>query len=159
MSCRGGRFPRQPEQLPPKRSKRTELSAEERLIYADSSALVKLIVDEPETEAVRAYLRPATSLITSRVATVEVTRAANLANPADDTRRAVDRLLRGCVLVSVSSPLLRSARLLASASLRTLDAVHLASAMRIEADELVAYDLRLLKAARDQGMRVVSPGR
>jgi predicted nucleic acid-binding protein len=159
LSCRGGRFRRQPEQPPPKRSKRTELSAEQRLIYADSSALVKLIVDEPETEAVRAYLRLATSLITSRVATVEVTRAANLANPADDTRRAVDRLLRGCVLVSVSSPLLRSARLLASASLRTLDAIHLASAIRVEADELVAYDLRLLKAARDQGMRVVSPGR
>jgi uncharacterized protein len=159
LSCRGGRFRRQPEQPPPKRSKRTELSAEQRLIYADSSALVKLIVDEPETEAVRAYLGAATSLITSRVATVEVTRAASLANPADDARRAVDRLLRGCVLVSVSSPLLRSARLLASASLRTLDAIHLASAMRIEADEVVAYDGRLLDAAREQGMRVVSPGR
>jgi uncharacterized protein len=71
----------------------------------------------------------------------------------------VDRLLRGCVLVSVSSPLLRSARLPASASLRTLAAIHLASAMRVEADELVAYDLRLLEAARGQGMRVLSPGR
>jgi predicted nucleic acid-binding protein len=108
---------------------------------------------------VRAYLEPAKSLITSRVATVEVTRAASLANPSDDARRAVERLLRGCVLVSVSSPLLRRARLLASGSLRTLDAIHLASAIRVEADELVAYDLRLLKAARDQGMRVVSPGR
>jgi predicted nucleic acid-binding protein len=107
----------------------------------------------------RAYLAPATSLITSRVATVEVTRAASLANPADDARRAVDRLLRRCVLVSVSAALLRSARLLASASLRTLDAIHLASALRVEAHELVAYDARLLEAAREQGMRVVSPGR
>jgi predicted nucleic acid-binding protein len=48
---------------------------------------------------------------------------------------------------------------LASASLHTLDAIHLASALRVEADELVAYDLRLLEAARGQGMRVVSPGR
>jgi predicted nucleic acid-binding protein len=71
----------------------------------------------------------------------------------------VDRLLRRCVLVSVSSALLRSARLLASASLCTLDAIHLASAIRVEADELVAYDPRLLEAARDQGLHVVSPGR
>jgi predicted nucleic acid-binding protein len=108
---------------------------------------------------VRAYLAPATSLITSRVASVEVTRAASLANPADDARRAVDRLLRRCVLVSVSSALLRSARLLASASLRTLDAIHLASALRVEAHELVAYDARLLEAALEQGLRVVTPGR
>jgi predicted nucleic acid-binding protein len=120
---------------------------------------VKLIVDEPESEAARSHLAPAASLFTSRIATVEVTRAASLANPADDARRAVDRLLRGCVLVSVSSPLLRSARVLASGSLRTLDAIHLASALRVEADELVAYDLRLLEAAREQGMRVVTPGR
>jgi uncharacterized protein with PIN domain len=61
---------------------------------ADSSALVKLIIDEAETEAVRAYLAPAKSLITSRVATVEVTRAASVANPADDARRAVDHGMR-----------------------------------------------------------------
>ena len=71
----------------------------------------------------------------------------------------VDRLLSWCTLVDVSPAVLRGARRLASASLRTLDAIHLASALRVEADELVAYDARLLEAALEQGLRVVTPGR
>ena len=71
----------------------------------------------------------------------------------------VDRLLSWCTLVDVSPAVLRGARRLASASLRMLDAIHLASALRVEADELVAYDARLLEAALEQGLRVVTPGR
>jgi predicted nucleic acid-binding protein len=90
---------------------------------------------------------------------VEVSRASALSNPSRrDMPARVDRLLSSCTLVDVSAPVLRAARRLASPSVRTLDAIHLASALRVEADELVAYDLRLLEAARDQDMRVVSPG-
>lgn len=60
-------------------------------------------------------------------------------------------------MVSVTAPLLRQARGLASATLRTLDAIHLASALRLEADELLAYDRRLLDAARNLGLAVASP--
>jgi uncharacterized protein len=61
------------------------------------------------------------------------------------------------MLVSVSTQLLRAAHKLASASVRTLDAIHLASALRTEADELLAYDHRLLAAATEQGLATTSP--
>ena len=64
----------------------------------------------------------------------------------------------GGALVDVTSEVLRSAAGLASARVRTLDAVHLASALRVEPDELVAYDRRLLEAAAEHGIVTSSPG-
>jgi uncharacterized protein len=96
-------------------------------------------------------------LATSRIAVVEVARATMLANPSAQVREEVDRLLGSCMLLAVSEPLLRSARQLAGAAVRTLDAIHLATALRIEADELLAYDRKLLAAATEHGLRVVSP--
>jgi uncharacterized protein len=61
------------------------------------------------------------------------------------------------MLVAVSSQLLRAARELTSSTIRTLDAIHLASALRIEADELLAYDHRLLTAAGEQGLALANP--
>lgn len=127
--------------------------------YADSSALVKLVISEPESDALRAYLSQVSVLVTSRLATVEVSRATALANPDQSTLAAVDRLLSTCVLVSVSAQLLHDARRLTSASVRTLDAIHLASAITVDADEFVAYDKRLLDAALALGMAVATPGR
>ena len=69
----------------------------------------------------------------------------------------VDRLLGSLMLVAVTAQLLRSARKLAGAAVRTLDAIHLASALRIEPDELLAYDRRLLAAATEHGLTVASP--
>jgi uncharacterized protein len=69
----------------------------------------------------------------------------------------VDELLSSCMLVGVSAQLLRSARRLSCASVRTLDAIHLASALRVEADELLAYDRRLLAAAGEQGLPTATP--
>jgi uncharacterized protein len=86
-----------------------------------------------------------------------VGRATKLANPSQAVQEEVDRLLSSCTLVAVSAQLLRAARRLASASVRTLDAIHLASALRVEADELLAYDHRLLAAAAEQGLATVSP--
>ncbi len=97
-------------------------------------------------------------LATSRVAVVEVSRATALANPSQEVREEVDRLLASCMLVALTSQLLRSARKLAGAAVRTLDAIHLASALRIEADELLAYDRRLLAAAAEHGLNAASPG-
>jgi len=69
----------------------------------------------------------------------------------------VDRLLTSCLVVAVSGQLLSAARKLASPSVRTLDAIHLASVLRVDADELLAYDRRLLAAAGDRGLSVASP--
>lgn len=96
-------------------------------------------------------------LATSRIAIVEVSRATALANPSEEVRDEVDRLLASCMLVAVSSQLLRSARKLVAAPVRTLDAIHLATALRIEADELLAYDRRLLAAATEHGLTAASP--
>lgn len=61
------------------------------------------------------------------------------------------------MLVSVTAELLRSARKLTSQAVRTLDAIHLASALRIDPDELLAYDRPLLTAAQAQGLAVAAP--
>lgn len=127
-------------------------------MYADSSALVKLIIVEAESAALEAYVARDPVLATSWVATVEVSRATTLSNPAPEVRAEVDRLLSSCALVAVTAQLLRSARRLASASVRTLDAIHLASALHIDAHELLAYDARLITAAAEHGMSVASPG-
>ena len=127
------------------------------MIYADSSALVKLVIEEPESAAIARHLTGDHVLATSRIAIVEVSRATALANPSEDVAATVDKLLGSCLLVAVSAQLVRSARTLASATIRTLDAIHLASALRIEADELLGYDRRLLAAAVEHGLTVASP--
>ncbi|MGA2928967.1 MAG: type II toxin-antitoxin system VapC family toxin [Solirubrobacteraceae bacterium] len=133
------------------------LRAERRLIYADSSALVKLVIEETESVALQRHLEGAVVLATSRIALVEVSRAAVLANPHDAVRDEVERLVAGCMLVAVSAQLLRAARKLASSAVRTLDAIHLASALRIDPDEFLAYDRRLLAAAAEHGLSIASP--
>jgi hypothetical protein len=128
------------------------------LIYADSSALVKLVIEEPESEALEHHLADQPVLATSRIALVEVPRATGLANPAGEVRDETERLLASCMLVGVTDGLIRAAAGLAFASVRTLDAIHLASALRIEADELVAYDRSLAAAGAERGLAVASPG-
>lgn len=136
----------------------TEPSAD-RLVYADSSALVKLVIEEPESAALSAYLATsAPTLATSRIARVEVTRAVSLACPGPEARAEAERLLDSCLFVEASDALLREAAALASREVRTLDAIHLASALRVDADELLAYDERLGRAAVDAGLAVARPG-
>lgn len=97
-------------------------------------------------------------LAASRIALIEVPRATAVANPAADVQNEAARLLASCMLIDVSDGLLRAAAALASRDVRTLDAIHLASALRIEPDELVAYDRRLMRAAAEHGLAVSSPG-
>ena len=93
-------------------------------------------------------------LITSRLALVEVTRAAGTANPSAEVREEAWRLLESCLVVDVTDGILRAAAELASRDVRTLDAVHLATARRVDADELLVYDRRLGSAAAAVGLRV-----
>jgi predicted nucleic acid-binding protein len=138
----------------------TARSADERLLYADSSALVKLVIAEPESQNLAAYLgEPLPRLLTSRIAVVEVTRAVRLADGSEEMADEVGRLLEACDLVEVSAALLRTAAGLGSERVRSLDAVHLASVMRVAPDEVIVYDLRLAEATAAAGFAVVSPGR
>lgn len=134
------------------------LSAERRLFYVDSSALVKLVIEEPESAALERHLEDGPVLATSRIALVEVPRATAVANPAAEVQEETERLLASCMLIDVTDSLLRAAAGFASSSVRTLDAIHLASALRIDPDELVAYDQRLVQAAAERGLAIASPG-
>jgi predicted nucleic acid-binding protein len=89
---------------------------------------------------------------------VEVIRATSIANPSPEMRAEAERLLASCLLVNVSDRLLRAAARLSSRQVRTLDAVHLASAQRVDPDAMLVYDRRLADAARAIGFRVAHPG-
>jgi uncharacterized protein len=119
---------------------------------------VKLVIDEPESEALAAYIREDDLLVTSRLALVEVPRATQLANPGKAVARETDRRLRACALVDVLDGLLRQAASLTSRDIRTLDAIHLASAAHVRADGLVTYDRRLTAGAATHGLVATAPG-
>jgi uncharacterized protein len=95
---------------------------------------------------------------TSALARVELSRAVARVDSA--LLPVVDLVLSGLVVLEIDDALLRRAAAMAPAQLRSLDAVHLASAERLGADldVFVAYDQRLLRAAQTLGLAVVSPG-
>jgi predicted nucleic acid-binding protein len=113
------------------------------------------VIDEPESVSLARYLRRTPhTLAASRIAVVEVLRAVTIANPR--ARDDAGRLLESCLLVDVSSELLRTASRLASREVRTLDAIHLAIAESLSADAVLGYDRRLVDAARGRGLDVLA---
>lgn len=128
------------------------------LLYVDSSALVKLIRDEPESPALRASVGRGTRIVSSRLAEVEIVRASRLAPSSAETALRADEVLSGCGLVSIDGGVLARARELVSPRLRTLDAIHLATALELRVRHLVTYDHRLIEAASEAGLRVLHPG-
>ncbi|WP_261553567.1 type II toxin-antitoxin system VapC family toxin [Frankia tisae] len=128
------------------------------MIYLDSSALVKLVHPELETRALRSWLaaRPGVS-VSSALATLEVTRALRRSDPAALPR--VPGVLARVTLVPIEEPILVSAAALADPLLRSLDALHLATALRLDAPSLVfiSYDKRLSAAAAQERLHVAVP--
>ena len=126
-------------------------------VYLDSSALVKLVVREAESTALRAFIRKRISRASCALARVEVVRAVRHHGPAATgrARQVVERI----ELVRMDDPLLDAAALLPGERLRSLDAIHLAAAQRLGKDlsVLVSYDERMLAAARELGIPVASP--
>lgn len=129
----------------------------ERATYVDSSALVKLAVREPESAALRRYLARRRPLVSSALARTEVMRALLPLGP-DVVRRGREVLAR-MDLLRINDRVLDGAGLLAPADLRSLDAIHLASAELLGSDlrAFVTYDERLADAAAGQGFRVIQP--
>lgn len=126
-------------------------------LYLDSSAIVKLAVREPESAALRRWLRRKRPLVSSALARTEVLRALL---PAGE--EAVGRgraVLRGLAFLRVNDRVLEAAGLLLPVALRSLDAIHLATARELgdELGPLVTYDERLAEAARALGHRVAAP--
>jgi len=126
------------------------------VLYLDTSAVVKLLIKENESLALRAYLGNH-DWASSALVRTELVRALSRVDPSL-VPRALD-LLAQPNLLAIDTHVLDTAARLSPPSLRSLDAIHLASALQLR-DELtafVAYDDRLLAAASALGMPVVSP--
>lgn len=126
-------------------------------VYLDSSAIVKLAVREPESAALRRYLRRKRRLMSSALARAEVLRALLPGGGAAVARgRSV---LQRLDLVRVNDRVLNAAGVLQPMALRSLDAIHLATALQLghELAALVTYDERMAAAAKQVGCRVVQP--
>lgn len=129
------------------------------MIQLDSSALMKLVLTESGSDALESWLsaRPGPTLVASDLVRVEVMRAvARLEPGAVPTARA---LLAGLHLVPVTTDLLELAAGTAAPSLRSLDAIHLATAVVLgpELEALVVYDDRLADAAARASLPVAHP--
>lgn len=134
------------------------------LFYADASALVKLVRDEPESEALRAFLADA-DLVSCELVLAELPRAIRRAVSHDPRlplealiSRAGD-LLDVLALLPLDRGLLAAAGALREPVLRALDAIHVAAAIDLSPlDAFVSYDERQSAAARLAGLRTVQPG-
>jgi len=128
------------------------------LIYLDASAIVKLVVEERESPALRDALRDRPRRVSSALALVEVQLAAARRSPAPPPGR-VRTILAGVTLIPVDQPTLECAGGLGEYGLRALDAVHLATARSLSEDleTFIAYDQRLSAAARASGLSTEEP--
>jgi uncharacterized protein len=130
------------------------------LIYLDSSALVKLVLTEAETPGLISWLahRADLPLVSSIIHRTEVPRAVWRADPSALPRSY--RQVRGVAKIALTTDVLDLAATLPPAQMRSIDAIHLASAMSVRRDltAFVAYDRRVLAAAKDAGLPIASPG-
>jgi uncharacterized protein len=133
------------------------MSAERRLTYIDSSAIVKLVVAEPESKVLRRYLSRRQRVVSSALARTEVARALLPSGP-EAVARGEDALRR-IQLLRVNDRVLSEAGRMQPAELRSLDAIHLASASQLgpSVKQIVTYDERMAEAAKAIGWSVASP--
>jgi len=127
--------------------------------YLDSSAIVKLVKSESETLALRRELEHWPHHASSRLAEIEVMRAASAVGHT--ARMRARRVLAEISLIEIDSDVVARAGALAPPSLRTLDAIHVATA-RLLGDDLgvlISYDARMLRAARLHNIPRLAPGR
>lgn len=125
--------------------------------YLDSSALVKLAIEEPESGALRAHLRRRNTPVSSALARTEVLRALLLEGEEGIARgRAV---LARVELIRVNDRILNAAGSLQPPDIRSLDAIHLATARELGSDssQMISYDQRMVEAAKELGLKTASP--
>jgi predicted nucleic acid-binding protein len=132
------------------------------VLYLDSSALVKLAVREPETAALEAELSRWPLCATSSITAIEVSRATARAREQQRgvlSPRDVAALLSTTVEMVLTDRVRQTASKLGPPALRTLDAIHVASALALGTDlaVVVTYDLRMQQAVQRYRLRVLSP--
>jgi predicted nucleic acid-binding protein len=128
-----------------------------RAIYLHSSAIVKLIIAEPESVALRAYLKRRRPIVSSALARTEVLRALL---PAGEIALSRGRDVLGRLdLIRINGRILDSAGILQPPQVRSLDAIHVATAQLLGGDlgQLVTYDERMADTASALGLKTASP--
>jgi uncharacterized protein len=128
-------------------------------VYLDSSAFVKLFLPEPDSAALTRYLASRPLRVSALLLRTEVLRAAVRAALSPQRMALVRALLEGLVYIGADVTLSDEAGIMRPAELRSLAAVHLASARTLgrKLEALVTYDQRLAGAAAWYGMAVVAP--
>lgn len=126
------------------------------LVYLDSSAFVKLVIAEAETPALLAALAGAVRLVASEILEVEVLRAIRRVGGALDPAHAQ---LAGVRLLPLNQEIRARAATLEPPSVRSLDAIHLATALSLDSrlEGVYTYDARMSLAAREAGLDVHAP--
>ncbi len=124
-------------------------------MYLDSSALVKFVIREAESDAIGAAAS-GREMYSSRVAMVEVAKAVARHDPEADPTAVLGRVS----WVELDGDIARDAAATGGPRLRALDAIHVASALRVasEIEAFVTYDSRQAAAAAAAGLAVLSPG-
>jgi uncharacterized protein len=126
-------------------------------LYLDTSVLGRVLLNEPDTAAIRRELGRFERHISSRLLRVELCRLALL----KDMLEYVDELLSGNVLIPLDETILTAAETIEPSVVGTLDAIHLATAVRLasagQLDALMTYDKQLADGAREHGITVLAP--
>jgi predicted nucleic acid-binding protein len=126
-------------------------------VYVDTSAVGRVLLGEPDAPAVLRDLADFDQHVASRLLRIELRRLAL----REDALEAADRLLDGVALMPLDDPILASSETLPPATVATLDAIHLATALRLATagvlDTVMTYDRRLAEGAAHHGLRVLAP--
>ncbi|HEY4277452.1 MAG TPA: PIN domain-containing protein [Conexibacter sp.] len=127
-------------------------------VYLDTSALGRVVLDEPDAEAIGAAMTAFDAFISSRLLRIELHR---LGLRAGIPREEIEAWLAGVALVPMDDTTLSAAQAVTPASVATLDAIHLATALQLAAERhitsIMTFDARLAEGAREHGLAVVAP--
>ena len=128
------------------------------IAYVEPSAMVKLAIAEPETRTLKDALTSHARLVASDLAAIETVRAARRRDGDAGAARARAALLN-FNLIPIDRPIVDNATRLEPRELRSLDAIHIATAISLRADDVTfySYDARTIEAARAAGLSVASP--
>jgi uncharacterized protein len=126
-------------------------------VYVDTSVFGRVMLEEPDKKAIQRNLATFDRSVASRLLRVELRRVGR----REDALEAADRILDSVLLIPLDEDVLAIAETIAPTTVGTLDAIHLATAVRLakagELDALMTYDKRLADGARAHGLTVLSP--
>lgn len=127
-------------------------------VYLDTSALGRVVLDEPDGDAIGVALAEFEVVVSSRLLRIELHRLGLRTGVASEE---IEGWLAGVAIVPMDNAILAAAEAVAPASAATLDAIHLATALQLAAERHIAsimtFDTRLAEGAREHGLDVVMP--